>query len=143
MVSLSCIPKFVKKEIVDGWAAEALKLMLLKNSHTPNAETQHYVSDVSINEIVDTSSSPKYIAGGVTLTGKAGTYDTINAFLDAIDVSIGPGSSLRYRYGIVYKDTGNPATSPIRVQIDFKEDQVIINGNSTIQFNALGFIYVA
>lgn len=64
----SIIPKFVKKEITDGWVAETWKLMLLSNSHTPNAGTQQYVSDVVANEISDTGGI--YKAGGVAVSGK-------------------------------------------------------------------------
>ena len=135
----SLIPKFVKKEITDGWVAETLKLMLLTSTHVPNASTQQYVSDIVANEITD--SGGIYTAGGVALTGKASLADGNNYALDAADVAIGPGSTITYRYGILYKDTGNQATSPIRAQIDFGS-QSVINGTSTIQWNALGIIYL-
>jgi len=138
----SVIPKFLKKEIVDGWAAENLKLMLLSSVHAPNAGTQRYIFDASVNEIVDNGAGANYIAGGIALAGKAGQYDTNAAYLDANNVSIGPMSNLNYRYGIVYKDTGNPATSPIRAQIDFVTDQIVVNGTSLISWDALGIIYL-
>jgi hypothetical protein len=137
----SVVPKYLKRELVDAWAAENLKLMLLNNQHAPNAGTQRYISDVSVKEIVD--SGGVYTPGGVSLAGKAGKYDTNNAFLDATDVSIGPGAYLNYRYGVVYKDTGNPAQSPIRAQIDFVTDQIVTNGTSVITWDALGIIHVA
>ena len=135
----SLIPKFVKKEITDAWVAESWKLMLLSSSHTPNAGTQQYVSDVSANEIVD--SGAVYTAGGVAISGKASLADTNNYALDASDVTIGPGATLAYRYGILYKNTSNPATSPIRAQIDFGP-QSVVNGTTIIQWNALGIIYL-
>jgi len=136
----SLIPKFVKKEITDGWVAESWKLMLLSSSHTPNASTQQYVSDVVANEIADPGG--KYTAGGVAVAGKASVADSANYYLDATDVVIGTGATLNYRYLILFKDTGNQATSPIRAQIDLVTDQVVTNGTSTIQWNALGIIYV-
>jgi hypothetical protein len=140
----SVIPKFLKKEIVDDWAAENLKLMLLSNVHAPNAATQHYISDVSANEIVDNGPAPKYVAGGVTLTVKTSNYDTNNAYLSANNPVIGPGCNLNYRYGIIYRDMGNPALSPIRAQIDFVTDQIVVNGTSLIQWDAaLGIIHIA
>lgn len=135
----SVIPKFYKKEKVDELAAESLYLMLLSSSHVPNANTQQYVSQVSSNEITD--SGAVYVAGGIALTGKIGSYDSLNAFLDANDLSIGPNSTLNYRWGVLYKNTGNPATSPIRAHIDFLTNQIITNGTSTIQWNALGIVY--
>ena len=120
-------------------AAEDLYLMLLTSAHAPNASTQQFISDVSANEIVD--SAGNYVAGGVQLAGKEGKYHTANAFVDASDVAIGPGSTMTYRYGVVYRNTGTPASSRILRQIDFKVDQIIANGRSTIQWNQLGIIY--
>jgi hypothetical protein len=137
----SLIPKHVKKEIIDGWVAETWKLMLLKSAHTPNASTQQYVSDVVINQITDTGGA--YPAGGVSVGPKTAVAASNNYFLDAPDVIIGPGANLSYRYGILYKDTLNQSTSPIRAQIDFGSNQIVGNGTSTIQWNALGIIYIS
>jgi hypothetical protein len=137
----SLIPKFVKKEITDVWVAETWKLMLLSNVHVPTAATQQFVSDVVANEIAD--SGGKYTAGGVAIAGKASVADGSNYYLDATDVVIGTGASLNYRYGVLFQDTGNPATSKIRAQIDFLTDQIVVNGTSTIQWNALGIIYLS
>ena len=137
----SLIPKFVKKEVIDVWVGESLKLMLLNNGHVPNAGTQQYVSDVVAREITD--SGGIYTPGGVVVAGKASVADGNAYFLDATDQVIGPGATLNYRYGILYKDTGIQATSPIRAQIDFLVDQIVTNGTSTIQWNALGIIYLS
>lgn len=146
MANLSCIPKFEKKAIVDVWVGESLKLMLLTKAHIPNAGTQQFVSQVVINEIVDAGDA--YTAGGVAVNGKVSTPDPNvpdNYFLDAEDLKIGPGATLTYRYGILYKDmgTGNHGINPIKAHIDFLEDQVVENGISTIIWNVLGIIYVS
>jgi hypothetical protein len=145
MASLSCIPKLVKQTIINTWAGETLKIMLLNNVHIPNAGTQQYVSDVVANEIID--SGDVYAAGGIVLTGLQSVADPNNPnnyFLDANDVPIGPGATVNYRYGIIYQDmgTGNHAVNPIKAQIDFIEDQIAVNGISTIVFNQLGIIYI-
>lgn len=142
MANLSLVPRAVKKEITDGWTVETWKIILLSSAHVPNAVTQVYASDVIANEITDGGSSPKYTAGGVPVTGKVSVADGNNEFIDAPDVVIGTGASLNYRYGVIIKDTGNQATSPIRAQIDFLVDQIVVNGTSTIQWNALGIIYL-
>ncbi len=143
MANLSCIPKFVKKELADIFVAETWKLMLLDKTHIPNPGTQQYVSDVVANEIVDGGLSPKYIAGGVAVPGKASVADGNNYYLDAADVAIGSGATLNYRYGILFQDTGYQATSKIRAQVDFINDQIVTNGTSTIQWNVLGIIYLS
>jgi len=138
----SLIPKFAKKEITDLWVSETWKLMLLNNTHDSNAGTQQYVADVVAKEVVDGAIVPVYVAGGIPVVGKASVADSNNYYLDSMDVIIGPGTTLNYRYGILYKDTGNQATSPIRAQIDFLTDQIVVNGTSTIRWDTLGIIYV-
>lgn len=141
----SLVPKFVKKEIVDAWIAEAMWLMLLKDTHTPNAANQQFVGDVVAQEISDTGSGV-YLAGGVPITPTVAGADGNNYFYDAADVVIGPGSNLNYRYGILYTKTGGSSNADykIRAQIDFGIlNQVVTNGTSTINWNALGIIYVS
>ena len=141
----SLIPKFVKKEIVDAWIAESMWLMLLKDTHTPNAGTQQFVADVVDKEIVD-SGSGVYLAGGLPITPIAAAgVDVNNYFYDAVDLVIGPGSNLNYRYGILYTKTGGSSNADykIRAQIDFLTNQIVTNGTSTINWNALGIIYVS
>ena len=143
MANLSCIPKFGKKEIADGYVAEVWKLMLLSKNHTPNPGTQQYVSDVVANEIVDGGAVPKYTAGGIAVSGKAPLADGNNYALDALDSVIGPGASVNYRYAVLFVDTGSQATSKIRAQVDFIDDQIVTNGTSTIIWNTLGIIYIS
>jgi len=135
------VPSWVKKEVVDAWVAESWILILLTDAHTPNAITQRYVSDVIANEVAD--SGGIYIAGGFVVTGKVAISDGNNYSLDMPDVSIGPHTTINYRWGILAKNTGNQATSPIRAHVDFLTNQVISNGLSTIKWNALGIMYVS
>jgi len=138
----SLIPKFVKKEIIDVWVAESWKLMLLNSSHEPNASTQQYIDDVNENEIADGGGI--YTAGGVPIADKIAVADGNDYYLDARNKIIGPGSTISFRYGVLFKDVdGNPARSPIRAHIDFITDQTVTNGTCTIQWNALGIIYIS
>ena len=146
MASLSCIPKFEKQAVVNMWVGQTLKLMLLNENHVPNAGTQQYVSDVVINEIVD--SNDIYTAGGIAIAGLQAVADPNNPNnygLDGEDVRIGPGATVTYRYGVIYQDmgTGNHSVNPIKAHIDFIEDQIVTNGISTVEWNQLGIIYVS
>lgn len=146
MASLSCFSKFEKKAIVDLWTGQTLKLMLLNKNHIPNAGVQQYVSQVVINEIIDDGNI--YTAGGLALQNKVAFADPNNPndyFLDADDIRIGPGSTLTYRFGVIYQDmgTGNHGVNPIKGHIDFLFDQKIVNGITTIIWNQLGIIYVS
>ena len=136
----SLIPRFVNKEITDVWVGESWKITLLNNTHVPNAGTQQFISDVVAREI---AASGAYVLGGLSIAGKVSTADGNNYFLDADDLNIGPATTITYRYGVLYKDTGIQGTSPIRAHIDFVVDQAVTNGTSTIQWNALGIIYVS
>ena len=90
MANLSCIPKFVKKKQVDAWVAETWVLMLLDNTHIPNAGTQQFLSDVSAKEIAATTG---YTTGGVAVTGKVAVEHSpspgvYNYYLDMDDKEI-------------------------------------------------------
>ena len=139
MANLSCVPKFLKKEFCDILVAETWKLMLLDNTHIPNAKTQQFISDVSAKEISDVGAV--YTAGGVSVAGKVAVAFLNNYYIDLDDKVIGPGATLNYRYGVLFEDTGTPATSKIRATIDFLEDQIVANGKSTIRWNVFGVIY--
>lgn len=138
----SVIPKFLKKEFVEALAAESLWLMLLDEDHVPNAGLQQYVADVDSNEVVD--SGGVYTAGGIALSGITSQYDTNNAYLDAANVQIGPASTMTYRWGILFTKTNGTsrANYRIRAHIDFLANQVVSNGTTLIQWNALGIIYI-
>jgi hypothetical protein len=140
----STIPKFVKKEIVDAWVAESLYLMLLDNSYTPDAANHQYAGQAAVVSKRLAASGPYPVEGVPITAGKIQSYDTNNAFLDATDLSIGPAATLNYRYGVIYAlKGGGLATSPIRCIIDFGSDQIVTNGTSVIEWNALGIIYVS
>ena len=135
----SLIPRITKEEVANGYVSETWKIMLLNNTLVPNAVTHRHVSDVVSKEI---AANGAYVAGGLTIAGKVMTVDGNNCFVDAADLAIGPATTISYRYGVIYKDTGNQATSVIRAIIDFVTDQTVTNGTSTIQWNALGIIYL-
>lgn len=137
----SVIPKFVKKEIVDAWIGESLYLMLLNNLYAPDAGHQYAGQSEILSRRL--SANGAYPAEGVLLSGKVQGYDDNNAFLDASNISIGPATTINYRYGVVYALKGaSLSTSPIRCIIDFGSDQIITNGTTVIEWNALGIIYV-
>ena len=132
------IPKFYKRDLANREAGEDLYLMLLTSLHVPNMNTQQFVSDVSENEAIDTTGA--YPPGGVQITGLTGQFNSLNAYLDGSDVEIGPGAIITYRYGVVYRLAGTPGASHIIRHIDFKVDQVVINGLSVIRWNQLGIM---
>lgn len=120
-------------------ATDTIKLMLLTSSHTPDVDAEVFIDDVSANEV---SASGSYSAGGVTLTVSSTTDDTNDVgYLDATDVSI-TSATINARYGVIYKDTGTPSTSPIICVQDYTA--VASNGGTlTITFASGGILKLA
>ena len=96
--------RFLRGQI--NWDTDTMKVNLVdKNVYTPNFTTHEYLSDVSGSAIV---------AAGVTLTDKASTAGAA----DANDVTFTAVSGAESEALIIYKDTGDPATSPLIALID-------------------------
>ena len=96
--------RFLRGQI--NWDTDTMKVNLVdKNVYTPNFTTHEYLSDVSGSAI---------IAAGVTLTGK----QSIAGAADASNVTFTAVSGAESEALIIYKDTGDPATSPLIALID-------------------------
>lgn len=96
--------RFLRGQI--NWDTDTMKVCLVdKNVYTPNFTTHEYLSDVSGSAI---------IAAGVTLTGKSST----GGAADANDVTFTAVSGAESEALIIYKDTGDTATSPLLALID-------------------------
>ena len=130
-----------KADMVEGNVAfltNTIKLMLLDNVHTTNIDTQLFIDDVSANEVSGTG----YSAGGATLGSKTSTIDNTNdrGVMDSADVTFS-ASTITARYGVIYKDTGTPGTSPIIGIYDFVSDKSSSSSDFTFQVNADGLLY--
>lgn len=96
--------RFLRGQI--NWDTDTIKVCLVdKNVYSPNFTTHEYLSDVSSSAVV---------AQGVTLTGKA----SVGGAADANDVTFTAVSGAEAEALILYKDTGDPASSPLLAQID-------------------------
>jgi hypothetical protein len=133
----SLIPKQEKLIITDTWAAQTWKVALLSSSFTYNHATHTTYTSVSGNEATGTG----YVAGGNTLAGKVSGYvDTTTTYLDATDLSWGPGVTLtNVRYAACY-DT---ATGLIRAIFDFGSAYSCTNATFTIQWHSSGLTRIA
>lgn len=120
-----------------NFATDSFKLMLLTSSHTPDVDAEVFIDDVSANEV---AASGTYSAGGIALTMTGSTDDTDDeGVLDATDVSV-TSATITARYGVVYKDTGTPSTSPIVCVIDFGSNQSSTSGTFAVTFAAEGIL---
>jgi hypothetical protein len=72
------------------------------------------------NEITGTG----YTAGGVALASKAASYDaSSNELRLQSNPALWTGATFTARRGVLYKDTGSAATSPLLGWVDFGADQ--------------------
>ncbi|WP_041537715.1 hypothetical protein [Carboxydothermus hydrogenoformans] len=130
------------KNILSGngvnWTGDTIKVMLCTSAYTPDQDTHQFKSSVT-GEVAGTG----YTAGGATLANKTITYDAANnkTILDADDVTWA-NSTITARYAVIYKDTGNAATSLLLGYIDFGADVASSNGNFTIQWDAGGIFTI-
>jgi hypothetical protein len=131
------------KMLGDGTMVDAdsdtIKIALLTSSYTPDADAHDFFDDVSANEV---SASGTYSAGGATLTVTLSQDNTDDeGVLDATDVSW-TSATITARYAVVYKSTGNSATSPLMFLIDFGSNQSSTAGTFAITFAAEGLLNI-
>src|SRR6185369_2510766 len=104
------------------WASDTVKLALTTSSYAVSQANDEFFSTVT-NELAGTGG---YTAGGVALASKSVAYDsaTREERFQAANWSIAALTpSSPFRYGIVYQDTGSPATSILICYINFGADQ--------------------
>jgi len=119
---------------------DTFKFMLLDSTHTIDIDADVYIDDVSANEVANSGS---YSAGGLAVTITGSTDDTGDTGkMDAADLSA-TTATITARYGILYKDTGTPGTSPILAEYDFVSDKTSTAGTFAITINGSGLITLA
>ena len=112
---------------------DTIKVALCTASYTPS--TSHdFFNDIT-NEL---STAGGYTAGGATIASP-----TISAgVFDAADTSW-TSATFTCRYGILYKSTGDSATSPLIGYIDFDGNQSPSDQTFKIVWNASGIITIS
>jgi len=89
---------FAKKEI--SWDTDTIKAVLVKSGYTPDLDTHQYLSSIAGANRVATSGA---------LTGKA----TTAGYAQAANVTYTSVTGDAVYYVVLFKDTGNEATSPL------------------------------
>ncbi len=114
------------------FSSDTLKCLLTTSDYQPggSAINHEFVSQVT-NEV----SGSNYTAGGVTLTGLTWLRDATNNW---VVLSCNPpqwsSATFTARRGVIYKDTGDPATSPLLSYVDFGANANPQASNFTITF---------
>lgn len=122
-------------------SSDTLKVALLADTYTPNIDSQEYFDDVSAHEL---ATAGGYTAGGATVSGKSCTQDNANdrGVFDCADPTwTADGTGFTCRYAVLYKDTGDPSTSPLIAYWDFGGNQNPVSIAFTLIVNALGLLH--
>ena len=120
--------------------ADTIKAMLLTSSHTPNIDTEVFISDISANEVGTSGSYTTGAGNGFSITPTSSTDDTDDEGVwDATDISA-TSATITARYLAFYKWTGSAATSPIIAVIDFGSNQTSTAGTFAITFASEGIV---
>lgn len=120
-----------------NYTSHTFKFMLVDT--VPNQDTAAFLSDVTANEV----SGANYTAGGKTVTGLTWTQDNTGnrAVLDFDNFTWTNVTLTGVIGGILYRDTGVAATSPLIAYIEFPEGaQNVVANDFTVTFNASGVL---
>lgn len=115
---------------------QPINVALVLSGYSPNIDTHDY-----FNDITNEASGAGYTAGGITLSSTTVILDTTDdeAAFDAADITWST-STITARGAVLYRNTGNSATSPLIAYFDFGSDQVSSAGNFTITWNSEGLL---
>lgn len=121
----------------DDNSTTTIKIALVTSSYSPNRATDQYWGTVDGYEV----SGDNYTAGGNEVVNKTVTVASNTVKFDADEPATwaqSPSGFSNARYAILYKDTGNPATSPLMAYYDFGSDKENIYGDLTLQLDSAG-----
>ena len=88
-----------------NWVSDTIKVALVRPIYVPNLATDQWFSTV-VSSIIGTPQ---------TLAGKTATYGVADAD-DVVFHAVTTGYAINYL--VIYKDTGDPSTSPLIVLLD-------------------------
>lgn len=119
--------------------ADTLKIILLNNSHSFNADHDGY-SAVSANEL---STAGGYTQNSKTLASGTVTVDDTDdeGVFDAADVAWTSASFTAY-HAVIFDDTPTSPADPLVCSIDFGGAQTVTAGTFTIVWAAEGIINI-
>lgn len=98
---------------------DAIKICFVKSGYTVNLNSDQYLSSIPSSEVAATSS---------TLLNRT----TTNGIFDAENVTVEDYGTSGFSYLIIFKDTGNTATSPLIAYIDTADGLPVSSTSSTI-----------
>lgn len=126
------------------WLADTIKVMLVKNTYTPDQDAHDYLDDISASTNETTATG--YTAGGYTLASKTNTVDSANNLVkfDAADVTWTITGTCTAAYAVIYDYTGGgtDATRPLLGYVDFGGDATATDGTFKITWDTDGILNI-
>lgn len=137
------IPNAITKKLLDGeidLLSDQIYVALLNDTHSSNPSTQEFFASVNANEV----SASGYTTGGKALSSKATTVDASNSRgeFTANPTVWSIVGTLTARYAVIYKNTGDPNSSPILRIVDFGSNRTASDNDFTLNWNSEGIIQV-
>lgn len=117
--------KLMSKEI--DMINDTIKLSLVKNTYTFTS-TDEFLDDVGDGNLAGGAAGAQTIAGTKTVTN--GVFDSTDVIETFSSVNDGTVNAL-----LVWKDTGNPATSPVIAYIDSPVELPFATNGGDVNFN--------
>ncbi len=115
-----------------NFTTDTFKVMLTTASYLPNFDTDEFKSVVT-NEV---ASGNGYTTGGMALTGLTWAYDATNdGCLLTCTAPVWSNASFTARRAVIYKDSGDAATSPLLSWVDFGANATPAGTPFTITFS--------
>lgn len=112
------------------FSSHTFKIMLTDNNYVPDFDLHEFKTDVT-----DEISGPGYVGGGATLANLTWIYDAgADRCVLRCDPVVWPTASFTTRYGVIYRNTGTAATSPLLSYVDFGGDNAPNNTDYTVTF---------
>lgn len=109
------LQNLIEKRI--GYLTDDVKAMLTTSAYVPDPAHQF------VNQVTDEVVGTGYTSGGQSLTTKAVTATGTALRLTSDNPSW--TGTFTARHLVIYVDTGDPATSPLLMRVDFETDQVV------------------
>lgn len=122
-----------------NFKTDTIKVALTTASYTPDVDAHDFFDDVT-NEVSGTG----YSAGGATLSSPATSQDNTDneGVFDSADPTWSTATISNARYAILYKSTGNAATSPLIAAFDLGGNVSVVAGTLTLTVHSEGWINI-
>ena len=117
---------------------DTIKVALVGALYTADKDAHAFFDDVT-NEVSGTG----YTAGGKVIGNLSVAQDNANdrAALHADDLTWAL-ATFTARAAVIYKTTGNAATSPLIAFMDFGEDKIVSGEDFSLDWNSEGIFYL-